>query len=235
VMEAHAGSADEQIFNRLEREFATIRSAPPPVVLGIPADSERMLVDRAGARMRQRYAEIVARRDVSDDVRQIALEIAKRVDQAHRTFNFEAQASTGPGKAGGSTADEIEQLLEQGRAYIGAKQWTSADNVLAIAHKRRIDHVPVLANLGWARLHNPELDLNTRTEEGRDFLLLADQFDANDGDGQYFLAQVLLASNRLDAAEVRAKRAVAAMPDDSARQTLLRKIKVLRQGEVKAR
>ena len=67
-------------------------------------------------------------------------------------------------------------------------------------------------------------------------MLLADEFDANDRDGQYFLAQVLLASNRLDAAELRAKRAVAAMPDDGARQTLLRKIKVLRaQAEDKAR
>jgi len=229
IRDAHMESDPDKLFNRLEKEFATIRQAAPPVVLGIPADSDRNMVDRAAVRMRQRYAEIVAKRDISDDVRQLALEIAKRVDQAHRHFNFDQQISTGNHKANTIGGDDVSRMLENGRRFISDKAWVQADEVLAKAHAKRIDNVPVLANLGWARLHNPDLDLDVRTEEGKDFLLLAEQFDPMDADGQYFLAQVLVASGRLDAAEERAGRAVKAMPGDKARQTLLRKIKILRQ------
>jgi len=229
IMDAHIESGAKKLFNRLEKEFATIRQAAPPIVLGIPADSDRLMVDKAAARMRQRYAEIVATRESSEDVRHLALEIAKRVDQAHRNFNFDPQVSTGNRKANTVVGDDVSRMLEEGREFIADKAWGQADEVLARAHTKRIDNVPVLANLGWARLHNPDLDLEVRTEEGRDFLLLAEQFDPMDADGQYFLAQVLVASNRLDAAEERADRAVKAMPDDKGRQTLLRKIKVLRK------
>jgi len=224
IRQAHEASGAEQMFSRLEREFSTIRHAAPPVVLGIPADSERPMVDKAAARMRQRYAEIVAKRDVSDDIRHLALEIAKRVDQAHRNFNFDQQVSTGSRKANTTYVDEVDALLNQGKTFIAKKAWSEADDVLAKAHQKRIDNVPVLANLGWARIHNPDLDLSVRTEEGKDFLLLAEQFDPTDGDGQYYLAQLLVASNRLDAAEERAARAVKALPEDKVRQALLRKI-----------
>ena len=94
----------------------------------------------------------------------------------------------------------------------------------------------VLANLGWARLHNPNQSLESRTEEGKDFLLLAEEFDPTNGEGQYYMAQILVASSRLDAAEQRAERAAQADPSDTARAALLRKIRVLRaQQEAKAR
>jgi cytochrome c-type biogenesis protein CcmH/NrfG len=127
-------------------------------------------------------------------------------------------------------------MLEEGRALIGDRQWAGADRVLSRAHEKRIDHVSVLSNLGWARLHNPGVDLETRTEEGHDFLLLAEQFDPTDGDGQYYLAQVLVAVGRLEEAEQRAVRALKAIPEDAARKALVRKIKVLSaQAESKAR
>jgi tetratricopeptide (TPR) repeat protein len=184
-------------------------------------------VDKAATRMRQRYVEIVARRDISEDVRHLALEIAKRVDQAHRNFNFDQQISTGNRKANTPYVDEVETMIIQGREFISKKMWREADEVLAKAHQKRIDNVPVLANLGWARLHNPSMDLETRTEEGTDFLLLAEQFDPSDADGQYYLAQVLFASGRLEAAEQRAERAVKAAPEDKIRQALRRKIRLM--------
>ena len=218
-------SERDQLYQRLCRESETIRDAPPPVVLGVPGDATRKLVDAAAERMRRRYGEIIARRDIDQEVRSVALEIAKRVDQAHRNFNFDPVSKTGGGFAKPVMVDEVEQLLNEGREFIGSKAWSAADKVLAKAHQKRIDHVPVLANLGWARLHNPDVDLETRTEEGKDFLLLAEQFDPYDSDGQYFLAQVLLVANRLDAAEQRAERAAEAAPDDPSRQALLRKIR----------
>jgi len=127
-------------------------------------------------------------------------------------------------------------MLEEARSLIGDKKWTEADRLLARAHQKRIDHVPVLANLGWARLHNPDVDQETRTEEGHDYLLLAEEFDPRDGDGQYYLAQVLLAAGRLEEAEQRATRALEAVPEDTARKALVRKIKVLTtRAKAKAR
>ena len=229
VREANASEGEEQLLLRLEKEFLTIRDALPPVVLGVPADADRQLVDSAGARMRQRYAEIIARKGVSVEVRNMALEIAKKVDAAHRNFNFDGELRTGTsGHVRISVHDEVDEMLQQGRDLIDAKDWVAADKLLSKAHEKRIDHVAVLANLGWARLHNPEADLEQRTEEGKDFLLLAEQFDPTDSDGQYYMAQILFASNRLEAAEQRAERATKAAPEDSARAALLRKIRALK-------
>jgi len=185
--------------------------------------------------MRQRYAEIIADRSTTDEVRQLALQVAKLVDLAHRNFSFDTAINTGRGGAK-PFSDEIDEHLAEARLLIADRKWAEADRVLARAHQKRIDHVPILANLGWARLHNSELDQETRTEEGNDFLLLAEQFDPMDGDGQYYLAQVLLAAGRIDEAQQRAARAAKALPEDAARKTLLRKIKVLvAQAEAKAR
>jgi len=233
VREANQSEDPTHLLRRLKKELSTIQDALPPVVLGVPADAERALVDKAGARMRQRYAELIARKDVSADVRTLALEIAKKVDAAHRHFNFEQLDRTGSSApARISVHDEVDQMLEGGRALIETKRWAEADKLLSKAHEKRIDHVAVLANLGWARLHNPEQSLESRTDEGRDFLLLAEQFDPTNGEGQYYLAQVLVASSRLDAAEQRAERAAKADPGDTARAALLRKIRVLRAQEV---
>jgi tetratricopeptide (TPR) repeat protein len=235
VRDAHESAGNEQVLQRLERELSTILDATPPVVLGIPADAKRGLVDTAANRMRQRYAELIADRGGTAEVRVLALQIAKIVDMAHRNFNFDAVTSTGLGAAA-MFGDDIDEMLEEGRSLIGDRRWTEADRLLARAHRKRIDHVPVLANLGWARLHNPEVDQETRTEEGNDYLLLAEQFDPMDGDGQYYLAQVLLAAGRLEEAEQRAERALKAVPEDAARKALVRKIKVLTaRTEAKAR
>ena len=223
---------DDALLQRLEREFATIETAPPPVVLGVPSDSRRAMVDRAAQRMRDRYEAIATQPDVSDEIKRVAAAISQRVITAHRTFNFDAQMATGgKKKASIVTDDEIEVLLAEGREHIAAKQWARADTVLARAHKKQIDHVPVLANLGWARLHNPDLDLGTRTEEGKDFLLLAEQFDPRDREGQYYLAQVLVASGMLEAAEERAERAVAQGDGDPLPLALLKKVRVMRARE----
>jgi DNA-binding response OmpR family regulator len=232
---AHESAGNDQVAQRLERELKTIENAAPAVVLGIPADAQRSLVDTAANRMRLRYAELIADRGTSAEVRGLALQIAKIVDLAHRNFNVDAVSSTGRGRAT-PYSDDVDEMLEEGRALIGDRQWAGADRVLSRAHEKRIDHVSVLSNLGWARLHNPGLDLETRTEEGHDFLLLAEQFDPTDGDGQYYLAQVLVAVGRLEEAEQRAVRALKAIPEDAARKALVRKIKVLSaQAESKAR
>jgi len=230
--EIAAAQEPDSLLQRLQRELETVNLAPPPVVLGLPADSSRAMVDRAGERMRERYTEIQSRDDISAEARELAVAILKRVEVAHRTFNFDAQTVTGGlKKAAIIIGDEVEVLLDQGRGHIEEKQWSQADSVLAQAHQKQIDHVSVLANLGWARLHNPDLALEVRTEEGKDFLLLAEQFDPRNAEGQYYLAQVLVASGMLEAAEERAARAVESRGSDLLMQALLKKIRVMRASE----
>ena len=181
--------------------------------------------------MHRRYAELAGRTDLDPESRTIAQKMVKRVDQARRNFNFDATLKTGGSAGGGGVADEVEEWLIEGKALLVKREWAAADTVLARAHYKRIDHPAVLANLGWARLHNPDVDAETRTEEGRDFLLLAEQFDPMDADGQFYLAQVLLAANRLEAAEERAERAAKAAPSDPTRQALIRTIRTKRRLE----
>lgn len=222
-----AVDSDAAIIQRLERELRTIQDAVPAVVLGVPQDSDQSIIDGAANRMRLRYAEMIARRTGDKRVRELAFQICKRVDEAHRSFHSVSPDVLGvPPSKKDWEVDEITLLLEEGRGFIQSSEWAAADHALTKAHEKRLDNVPVLANLGWARLHNPDIDLEKRTEEGRDFLLLAEQFDPHDGDGQYYLAQVLVASGRLDAAEQRASRAMNAMQDDPRRVALHRQIRV---------
>ena len=109
---------------------------------------------------------------------------------------------------------------------ISKGEWAQADSVLTKAHRQQLDHAGVLSNLGWARLHNPDRPQDARADEGRDFLLLSEQFDPTNVDGQYFLAQYLLAANLVEAAAQRAKRAKEAAPGEPARAALHRKIQI---------
>ncbi|MEC8191222.1 MAG: response regulator [Myxococcota bacterium] len=225
------GDRDSDRRQRLQREYAVVEGAPPPVVLGVPSDASRDLVARAAERMHRRYAELASRSDLDPESRTIAQKMVRRVDLARRNFNFDATLKTGGSAGGRGFVDEVEEWLIEGKALLVKREWAAADKVLARAHHKRIDHPAVLANLGWARLHNPDVDAETRTEEGRDFLLLAEQFDPMDADGQFYLAQVLLAANRLEAAEERAERAAKAAPSEPTRQALVRTIRTKRRLE----
>jgi len=175
--------------------------------------------------MRVRYSAISGDPSSSARLKELALKILEHVDRAKRTFSYESGLATGGSGEVRDISREVDGLLAAGRHHIEQREWGQADAALQKAHELQIDSARVLANLGWARLHNPDVELEVRTEEGMDFLLLAEQFDINDPDGQYYLAQVLLASNKLEAAEVRADRALKAQPDEPARPALLEKIR----------
>ena len=227
IVNVEAADSDAAVLQRLEREMRTIADAVPAVVLGIPQDSDQPIVDTAAERMRQRYAVLIARRTGDARIRELAFQICKRVDEAHKSFERTTVQQFAKSHSKPEwEADEVSLLLEQGKAFIAQSEWSAADEALTKGHEKRLDNVPVLANLGWARLHNPNLDVEKRTEEGRDFLLLAEQFDPHDADGQYYLAQVLVASGRLDAAEERAARAMKSMPDEPRRAALHRQIRI---------
>jgi len=206
-----------------------VTDALPPVVLGVPADASTALVDEAASRMRDRYARLAQDPGQTGRSQELAGQIGRIIADAHLHFHFHDPTETASSEAvhpGGDRADRVEVLLEQGRQFIARREWPAADSVLTEAHRSQLDHPGVLANLGWARLHNPDRDEEQRTEEGRDFLLLGEQFDPGDPDGQYFLAQYLLASNMLVAAGERARRAKEAAPGEPARAALYRRIQI---------
>ena len=229
VASAHDSESPDKVHERLARELQTIDGAAPPVVLGVPPESGTSLVDEAAARMRDRYARLANDGRLSEETRELAQRIGRLISEAHRHFVFvdssqeEAPEASGHGLA---DMDRVEVLLDEGRKLIGRGEWAAADAILTEAHRHQLDHPGVLANLGWARLHNPARSEADRSDEGRDFLLLGEQFDPTDAEGQYFLAQYLLASNMLQAASERARRAKDAAPGDPARAALHRKIQI---------
>lgn len=228
VATAHRAEDPELLRRRLIRELETLAGAAPPTVLGIPKESHAHLVDEAAARMRQRYERFAVDNRLAQDVRDMSMRMVNAIDNAHKFFDFSAGQQTGGAvqDLGREIEDELAQLLVQGRRCIALSEWEQADQLLSRAHRQQLDHVAVLANLGWARIHNPSKVLERRTEEGRDFLLLAEQFDEDNEDGQYYLAQLLLVGGKLDAAVIRARRAMTAAPGEPKRAALHRKIKI---------
>jgi CheY-like chemotaxis protein len=229
ILGAHSQEGPEAIEARLARELETVEDALPPVVLGVPGDASTALVDEVASRMRDRYAQLAQDPHQTDRTHELAAQIGRIIADAHRHFHFHDHTQTGSsevGERGSEQADRVAVLLEQGRQFIARGEWSAADSVLTKAHRSQLDHPDVLANLGWARLHNPGRDEERRTDEGRDFLLLGEQFDPENPDGQYFLAQFLLASNMLEAAVERARRAKEAAPGEPARSALYRKIQI---------
>jgi CheY-like chemotaxis protein len=228
IANAHLVEEPDQIRQRLIRELDTISSASPPVVLGVPADAVVRLVDEAAARMRRRYDRLAATQSLPEDVRKMAGKMVREIGRAHKYFDFSVGHRTGSDEVDGrpSAEDEVIQLLTTGRGLIARGQWSEADAALTRAHKLQLDHVGVLANLGWARLHNTKKDPARRADEGRDFLLLAEQFDDSHRDGQFYLAQLLLVGDNLEVAAIRAQRAMDADPGEPKRAALHRKIQV---------
>lgn len=224
---------------RLTKERERLRDAPPAVVLCIPAAAPPHLVSEAEHRMRTRYRALADDLRLPRDVRDLAADLAQIVERAGLLLG--RLATQGPGtplpppaprvgppdrslssaradsRSDTSTdirtaGDDPERLLDHGRRLIERGDWARADRVLSRARDIQLAHAGVLANLAWARIHNPNLPEATRREDARDLLLLAEQFDRDDVDGQYYLACLLHETGDHDGAARRVDRALAMDP-----------------------
>ena len=79
--------------------------------------------------------------------------------------------------------------------------------------------------MGWARIHNPQLDEADRLEEGTEYLILGEQFGPKEVQGLIYLIQALVLQGRDDAALARAARGVKLAPDNVEMQRLFRSLK----------
>lgn len=206
------------LLGRLRREAGDLGAASPAVVLGVPADADAALVQDAAARMRARYLEMTRDESLPAEARDLAAQILEKVEDAARNF-FKARA------AQGAAALDENRLLAAARELIAQRKWDQAERVLARARQLRADHAGVLANLGWAVYHNPARPVEARTAEARELLALAEQFDPYDGEGQYYLAELLYRGREFQAALSRADRAVRARPDHAESVSLSRRVR----------
>jgi CheY-like chemotaxis protein len=153
---------------RLRREVDILRTADAWTVLGIPRRSPLDMVRASASRMKHRYRAMD--KDPNPEARELAAEIFARIEAA------ETELLTGRA----SSAEPVfEGLLRGGLAAIAAKDWARADRILSQARQHAPDSAIAVAHLGWARFQNPEEPVESREEDGADFVELALQFDIN--------------------------------------------------------
>jgi hypothetical protein len=201
-----AGRGDA-VHKRLEMEVSRLEGASPAEVLGVPQDATTGLVKQVSQRMLDRYQEIADSSTYSEATRLLATTLLERVVEAKTGWGHSTQrASADP-----TTARE-EVMLEQAKVLLEALAYSRADRVLVKARELAMANPGILAALGWARFHNPEKSKDDREEEGRDYLLLAEQFDPRDTDVLWQVAQVLEKMGNVSGALARAERIVAIAP-----------------------
>lgn len=206
-----------QVMKSLERDLDVVRAAPPAVVLSIPADSPPDQVRKAAERHRQRYLTMERDEQLPAEARQLARDVLRRVEEAERDWGRASVAPVSPMDA--------DRLYESGRAQIGRQDWQGAEATLSRARSVRADHAGVLALLGWARFNNTRHGMAERTKDARELLMLAEQFDPNNAEAQYYLAELLYRLGEYDAALPRASRAMKAQPENPAVALLYRKLR----------
>lgn len=203
---------------RLRREVALLKDADPWVVLGVPKEAPGELLARAATRMTQRYQEVS--RDGNPTVRELGATLLERIRWATNALR--------DGIAGATDArppSSEEEAFKAGQRAMTLGDWSAADKWFTTAHELNLDSARNLAHLGWARLHNPDMPLQERVAEGVDTLLLAEQMDPDNADGQYFLAVALHRQGDDDGAMKRIRRALRAQPDHVAASALARKLR----------
>ena len=205
---------DQVLHNRLAGELSRLKDATPWVVLGVPQEAPLDLMVESASRQRRRYRHLSGRADLPDETRALGRELAALVDKAEKAVASGSSASIP------SAGDDLD-LLAAGRRRIEAGAWAQADRVLTRARDVSLSDPEVLANLGWARLHNPEREPEARLEEGRDLLLLAEQLAPDTAEilaytGEYFLMQ-----GDIDRARTRAQLLIKAAPASRAGRDLL--------------
>jgi CheY-like chemotaxis protein len=200
------GRADA-VHRRLEMELGRLEGASPAEVLGVPIDIDREMVMEVGTRMLERYRGIAANSRYDDDTRALASRIEQMVDLAIQGWGKDHTRAT----ADPATLRE-EVMYEQAMVLVEAGDFARADRAFTAARDLAMANPKVLAGLGWSRFHNPQRPKEEREIEGRDYLMLAEQFDPRDADVVWLLCQVLEKMGEAEAALRRARRVVSVEP-----------------------
>lgn len=204
------------LVHRLERELSRLQGATPAEVLGIPKDADRAMVDAVGERMRKRYGDIAEDPRADSRARELSQQVLELVDKAVGRWGHDFVRA-----AGDPTTSREAVILKQAQVLIEAADFARADRMLQKARELAMANPEVLAALGWARFHNSSRPKSAREEEGRDYLLLAEQFDPSDVGISWQVVQVLHRMGNLRGARLRATRIAAREPKHDAARWLV--------------
>lgn len=218
AVNARARDRINSVLRYLRGEVNNLGSAPPAVLLGVPVDASNELVLEAARRLRERYQGMIQDSSLDDEAHKLATQMLERVEEAAKNFGKARSA------AAAGAMDE-ERLLVLAHELINQRQWDQAERVLTRARQLKADHVGVIANLGWARLHNPARPAADRANGALELLELAEQFDPQHAEGQYYLAELLYRLGEYARALPRAERAMRAAPENPAASSLARKLR----------
>lgn len=209
-------TGDVAALRRARRDVDVLRGSDAWVVLGVPRDAPRDLVERAAARMLSRYETLTNQSDgeMRDLARQLLALVQKAAEELAQTHAVAAQKEQ-PG----------DDAFRAGLRAMADGDWSNADRRFAHARDQNLDSPRNLAHLGWARFHNPDISNADRVQDGLDLLRLAEQLDPNYPDGQYFLAVVLHRKGDDESALRRLRRALKTEPGHVAANALARKLR----------
>lgn len=210
------GAADAAALRRARRDVDVLRGSDAWVVLGVPRDAPRDLVERAAARMVARYETLSA--DSEGELRDLALQLLGLVQKAAAELAATHAVTARKDQPG-------DDAFRSGLKAMAEGDWPAADRRFAHARDQNLDSPRNLAHLGWARFHNPDLGMAERVQDGLDLLRLAEQLDPNYPDGQYFLAVVLHRKGEDEAALRRIRRALKTDGSHVAANALARKLR----------
>jgi len=213
---------------RLRRELEVLQVESSPFsVLGLVPGATVELLEAAHQRMRPRYTEVIDDEKLPQDVRDMAQTLLGMVDTAWDTIQEKGVAravqEARPSRPKPEAAARSEETVafEAGLSAAKAEDWKRADAAFTRAHNLRIDNALTLAWLGWSRFHNENVGLELRTEEARDYLLLAEQFDPTMTLGQMYLAKLLVETGEPESAVLRLKRVLRLEEEHEEAQALL--------------
>ena len=212
---------------RLRREVAQVKTTDDWTVLGIPRSADLDLVERARQRMADRYARISTDENYSDEIHNMAREIASRVEEAaqrikDRSARMAVHRATPPppmdpvpepDEYAADPATYADQLFLKGQAALASGDAVSAIRVLREARNEQLDSARNMAWLGWALYQETSRPLAERRKAAMELLELADQFDSEYPDGQFFLAAVEAEANMHKRASARLRRVLRARPE----------------------
>lgn len=192
----------EMELKRLRREKEHLERSDEWTVLGIPPTEDRSMVKAAAARMKQRYQDIAADEELSEEARRLASDIAGMVGRA-------AEMARPPTDNPMQSSRE-DQAFGAGRKAMAGKDWDSAVRCFRTAYKADLNNAEFMGYYGWSmwRLAESKNDAESAKlrEDGIEMMRLSDQFDNGNDHIQLFLASAEREKGELARAEARCNR-----------------------------
>jgi len=212
----------DALVNRLRKEMERLDGVSDWTVLSLAPNSDRDRIDLAGERMIKRYTEAAQDPELPDEGRRDALRLLALVKESlERVSSGRAREAVDP-NAGKSDA---QLLHEQGLRAAESNTWDRAVQCFTAASKLDLNSPPTIAWLGWSVYK--QASQKDYKDEALELLQVADTFDPEMSDGQFFLAVVEANSDLQEAAHARLGRILEREPENERAQALFNKLERL--------